>query len=118
MDEESKKFWEEACELSTKGRFVRFVDGETVEVIISDWTRHQVDTNWGRKPCLKTEDDEFLKVESVRLRFLLSEFAGQRVFLKITRYDSAPNPLLTHWVVEEIPITKQKKLVGKDLEKL
>ncbi|GAH99707.1 unnamed protein product [marine sediment metagenome] len=116
--EDSKKFWEESCELTAKGRFVRFVDGESVEVIIKDWTRHQVDTNWGRKPCIKTDSDEFLKVESKRLRFILSEFADKKVKLRITRYDSAPNPLLTHWTVEKIPLTKQKKISGKNLEEL
>ncbi|MBA7686552.1 hypothetical protein ES703_95002 [subsurface metagenome] len=118
MDEESKKFWEESCELTAKGRFVRFVDGESVDVIISDWTRHQVDTNWGRKPCLKTADDEFLKVESKRLRFILSEFAGKHVKLRITRYDSTPNPLGTHWIVEKLTLKKQEKLTGKNLEEL
>ncbi|MBA7556553.1 hypothetical protein ES705_49265 [subsurface metagenome] len=110
MDEESKKFWQDATELSTKGRFIRFVDGDPQEVIIRDWTRHQVDTNWGRKPCLKTESDEFLKIESKRLQFLLSEFAFKRVKLRITRFDSEPNPLQTWWTVEKLPITKQANL--------
>ncbi|GAI00509.1 unnamed protein product, partial [marine sediment metagenome] len=100
------------------GRFVRFVDGESVEMIIDDWTRHQVDTTWGRKPCLKTRDDEFLKVESKRLRFVLSQFAGKYVKLRITRYDSTPNPLGTHWTVEKLTLKKQERLVGKDLEEL
>lgn len=110
IDEDSKKFWQDSCELTAKGRFIRFTDGNKVEVIIGDWTRHQVDTTWGRKPCLKTEDDEFLKVESKRLRFLLSEFAGIRVKLQITRFDSEPNPLQTWWTVEKLPITKQSNL--------
>jgi hypothetical protein len=110
MDDETKKFWQDSSELTAKGRFIRFVDGNPVECIIRDWTRHQVDTNWGRKPCVKTEDDEFLKVESKRLRFLLSEFAGKRVKLRITRFDSEPNPLQTWWEVEKLPINVQTKI--------
>ncbi|MBA7547677.1 hypothetical protein ES705_40108 [subsurface metagenome] len=110
MDEESKKFWQDSCEFTTKGRFIRFTDGNPEEVIIRDWNRHQVDTNWGRKPCIKTESDEFLKVESKRLRFLLSQFAGKRVKLRITRFDSEPNPLQTWWEVEKLPIIKQHNL--------
>ena len=110
IDEDSKKFWQDSCELTAKGRFIRFTDGNSVECIIKDWTIHQVDTNWGRKPCLKTEDDEFLKVESKRLRFILSEFTGKRTKIKITRYDSEPNPLQTWWEVEKLPITRQTKV--------
>jgi len=118
MDEESNKFWQDSCELTAKGNFVRFVDDETVECVIDDWTVHQVDTNWGRKPCLKTRDDKFLKIESKRLRFLLSEFVGKKSRFEITRYDSEPNPLETWWQVIKIPLTKQTKIKGKDLSEL
>jgi len=118
MDKESNEFWANSSELTAKGRFIRFTDGTPEEFIIKDWTIHQVDTNWGRKPCLKTEEDEFLKVESKRLRFLLSEFTGKRVKLMITRYDSEPNPLQTWWSVEKLPITRQTKIIGKELAEL
>jgi len=110
MDEDTKKFWQNSSELTAKGRFIRFTDENKIEVDISDWTIHQVDTNWGRKPCLKSDDDEFLKVESKRLRFLLSEFSGKKCRLGIIRHDSEPNPLETWWEVEELPVRKQSKL--------
>lgn len=100
---ESDKFWKDACQLSTKGRYVNFVDGDEEIIDIKDWTIHQVDSNWGKKPCLKTTDDRFLKLESKRLRFLVSQFVDRTVKLSITRFDSQPNPLQTWWTVEEVP---------------
>jgi len=110
MEDESKKFWQDSCEFTAKGRFIRFTDGTPETITITEWNIHQVDTNWGRKPCLKTDSDEFLKVESKRLRFLLSEFSGKKVKLCITRFDSEPNPLQTWWTVEKLPLQKQTRI--------
>ncbi|GAG82003.1 unnamed protein product [marine sediment metagenome] len=96
-----KKFWKESAELSTKGRFIQFTDGEPLILEIHEWTIHQIDTNWGKKPAVKTINDKFLKLESKRLRYALTDFVGKPIKLVITRNDSQPNSQNTWYHVEE-----------------
>lgn len=99
LNDKSKKFWKN---VSTRGRFVSFTDGVPVEVRISDWNMQEVDSDWGKKPAIRTHDGRYLKLESNRLKFELSIFVGKDVTLSITRNDSEPNARNTWYLVEEI----------------
>ncbi|GAG59199.1 unnamed protein product, partial [marine sediment metagenome] len=47
-------------------------------------------------------NDKFLKLESKRLRYALTDFAGKPTKLVITRNDSQPNSQNTWYHVEEL----------------
>lgn len=99
LNEESKKFWGQGSK-DAKGRFVNFVDGQPTIVRINDWNIRKVDTNWGKKPAINTEDNRILKIESIRLRWEIEQFVDRDVTLEITRNDSIPNPLNTWYDVK------------------
>lgn len=99
---ESKAFWKTVSELSTKGRFVQFVDGEPQVVSISNWNTQLVDSKYGKKPVLTCDDGRFLKVESKRLQMELSEYVGKSVKLSIVRYDSKPVSSNTWYTVSKV----------------
>lgn len=97
-----KKFWKDAATLTVGGRFVRFTDGEPQIVDIDDWSIHTINSDWGKKECLKTIDGKYLKLESKRLKFLLLDYVGLKCRLEITRMDSQPTPRNTWYIVAKV----------------
>ena len=101
LNEKSKKFWGKASEGTRKHRFVNFIDGVSESVVISDWNIQTIESPWGKKQAIVTDDGRFLKLDSIRLRWELEQFVGKKSNLIITRYDSDPNPLNTWYEVVE-----------------
>lgn len=99
---ESKAFWKTVSEMSTKGRFVQFVDGVPQEIQISNWNTQLVDSKYGKKPVITLDDGRYLKVESKRLQLELSDFVDTKAKLEITRYDSKPVSSNTWYSVTKI----------------
>jgi len=104
LSKQSEDFWKEAGELSNQS-WVKFIDESPQILEFEDWNVNHQDSRYGKKEGVyvtnKTGSKVFLKLESKRLKFLLTQYIGKKVKLEITRFDSTPDSRNTWWTVEE-----------------
>lgn len=92
MDDKSKKFWDKrSTEIATKGRWIRIIDDNPVNVEIDDWTIHRPDTKYGKQEALKTVNGRYFSVSSMYVTELLRDLVGRHVTFDFIRHDSVPD---------------------------
>jgi len=99
-------FWDKqkakSKEMEGRIRFVNFTDGEPELIEIKKWTvkiwEYQSKT-WDDAEIIEIQDGRWLKINNKSLVDQLMPHSKKHMHFEITRYNSQPNPLKTHFVV-------------------